>query len=66
VMSLRGDITFGHPHPTPLDTRAGANDTINRTDLDGAVALRRDGTTWRAATARARGGAKVRDGARVH
>ncbi|MGQ0571100.1 MAG: DNA internalization-related competence protein ComEC/Rec2, partial [Armatimonadota bacterium] len=43
VMSLSADNTFGHPHPTTLDTLAGANVAIYRTDLDGAVALMSDG-----------------------
>lgn len=54
VISVGADNSFGHPHPGTLAALESAGAVIYRTDRDGAVTLRSDGTRWQATTMRSR------------
>lgn len=60
VVSVGVDNRFGHPHPVTLAALEGAGATTYRTDRDGAVVLRSDGTRWQVTTMRSQTRARGR------
>ena len=46
IISVGRNNLFGHPAPTTLETLAGSGARVYRTDRDGAIVLRTDGTSF--------------------
>jgi competence protein ComEC len=56
IISVGAGNSFGHPHQSTLDALAAAGVVVRRTDLDGAIRITSDGTTFEVETTRATGG----------
>lgn len=50
IISVAGDNPYGHPHDQTLDRLASAMATVYRTDRDGTILVRSDGTTYSVTT----------------
>jgi competence protein ComEC len=46
IISLGQDNPYGHPHQQAVDSLTGAGATIYRTDRDGTILVRSDGTSY--------------------
>lgn len=59
VISVGEGNGFGHPHPSVLAALEGTGAALYRTDLDGAVRMASDGTSWQVTSHRRRARARV-------
>ena len=56
IISLGQDNPYGHPHRQTIDTLTGAGATVYRTDRDGTILVRSDGTSYVIKTEKGGGG----------
>jgi competence protein ComEC len=56
IISLGQDNPYGHPHQQAVDSLTGAGATIYRTDRDGTILVRSDGSSYAVKTEKGPGG----------